>query len=71
MPEPGQLERIRHLRIEAPASACPGKALAATYDGQLDDGSWLPHRLPPELVRLEIEASRHGSACGSPRSRRL
>lgn len=53
MPEPGQLARIRHLRIEAPAGACPGKAFAATYDGQLDDGSWLPHRLPPQLVRLE------------------
>jgi hypothetical protein len=53
MPDPGQLARIRHLRIVAPASACPGKAFAATYDGQLDDGSFLPHRLPPELLRLE------------------
>ncbi|HZH40235.1 MAG TPA: hypothetical protein VFD85_04460 [Gemmatimonadales bacterium] len=52
MPEPGQLARIRHLRIEAPAAACPGKAFAASYDGQLDDGSWLPHRLPVELLRL-------------------
>jgi len=58
MPEPGQLARIRHLRIEAPANACPGKAFAATYDGQLDDGSWLPHRLPTELVRLESPDAR-------------
>lgn len=52
MPEPAQLARIRHLRIEAPAAACPGKAFAASYDGQLDDGSWLPHRLPVELLQL-------------------
>ena len=52
MPTPEQLTRIRHLRIEAPASACPGKAFAASYDGQLDDGSWLPHRLPVELLVL-------------------
>jgi hypothetical protein len=52
MPSPDQLTRIRQLRIVAPASACPGKAFAATYDGQLDDGSFLPHRLPAELLVL-------------------
>lgn len=52
MPEPGQLARIRHLRIVAPAAVCPGKSFAATYDGQLDDGSFLPHRLPAELLIL-------------------
>ena len=52
MPSPDQLARIRHLRIVAPAGACPGKAFAASYDGQLDDGSFLTHRLPVELLVL-------------------
>ena len=51
-PAPAVLARIRHLRINVPKAACPGSAFAASYDGQLDDGSFLPHRLPPELLTL-------------------
>lgn len=41
-PDPGLVERIVGLRIEAPPSACPGQTIRAQYVAELDDGSELP-----------------------------
>lgn len=38
-PDPGLVARIRRIEISAPASACPGRSFAVTYNAVLDDGS--------------------------------
>jgi hypothetical protein len=41
-PDPGLVARIQALRIETPATACPGQNIEASYVAVLDDGAELP-----------------------------
>jgi hypothetical protein len=41
-PDPGLVARIREIRMEVPAEACPGQTFRADYIAVLDDGSELP-----------------------------
>lgn len=54
-PDPGLVARIQSIRIDAPAVACPGQTIPASYTAVLDDGSEIPFATsydkhhPPQL----------------------
>ncbi len=41
-PDPGLVARIEAIRIEAPATACPGQVIEVSYVAVLDDGAEVP-----------------------------
>ena len=41
-PDPGLVQRITQIRIDAPSAACPGQSFLASYTAVLNDGSLVP-----------------------------
>src|SRR2546426_688361 len=63
-PDPGLLARIREIQIRTTAAqACPGTAIAASYDAVLDDGTHVPFQRtydkkhPPRLHTVFLDLS--------------
>src|SRR6266550_1538667 len=70
-PDPGLLSHIREIQIKTTVTqACPGTAIAASYDAVLDDGTHVPFlrsydkKHPPRLhvVFLEFSSSEANSS---------
>jgi hypothetical protein len=62
-PDPGLVQQIREIRIDAPPSACPGAAFPVTYTAVLTDGALVPFesrydkKHPPPLHVIFLQRS--------------